>query len=249
MHPARTEARPRTSRSAAVGVAAVASASAVLLPLKRWLQGSAPQLTHVRVLDVQIAYQLLTMAMTALLILGLRRLGAQGRLLAVGDLDTPAKALSVLGVKEGEPWRRVLRNFALIATGTTALVVYFQVARSSARLSPHLFAAFVLSLPFAAANAAVEEGLFRVALLEATDGVVKPERAALLSGVMFGSVHYWGVPGGAPGVVMAGFLGFVLARSMLETRGVLGAWFLHFLQDVVIFTLIFAVALAGGVGA
>lgn len=42
---------------------------------------------------------------------------------------------------------------------------------------------------------------------------------------------------------MAGFLGFVLARSVVETRGVLGAWLVHFLQDVVIFTLLFAVAL------
>jgi hypothetical protein len=52
------------------------------------------------------------------------------------------------------------------------------------------------------------------------------------------------LPGGLPGVAMAGFLGFVLARSVVETRGVLGAWFVHFLQDIVIFTLLFAVALA-----
>jgi len=35
---------------------------------------------------------------------------------------------------------------------------------------------------------------------------------------------------------MAGFLGWLLARSVVDTRGMFWAWFLHFLQDVVIFT-------------
>jgi len=37
---------------------------------------------------------------------------------------------------------------------------------------------------------------------------------------------------------MAGFLGWLLARSVVDTRGVFWAWFLHFLQDVVIFTAV-----------
>jgi hypothetical protein len=35
---------------------------------------------------------------------------------------------------------------------------------------------------------------------------------------------------------MAGFLGWLLARSVVDTQGMFWAWFLHFLQDVVIFT-------------
>lgn len=236
---------PGSLWGAAARALAVATAVFALVPLNHWLQVTAPKLTRVHLVDVQIAYQAITIAMTGALIFGLRRLGSQGRFLGSGDLKTPANAIAVLGVKEGEAWYCVLRNFAFIATGVTSIVVYLQIARSSLGLSPHLLRAFVISLPFAATNAAVEEGLLRVALLEAIEGALTPSRAALLSGMLFGAAHYWGVPGGVPGVVMASFLGFVLARSVLETRGVLGAWFVHFLQDVVIFTLMFAMMLAG----
>jgi uncharacterized protein len=35
---------------------------------------------------------------------------------------------------------------------------------------------------------------------------------------------------------LAGFLGWLLAKSIVETRGIFWAWFIHFLQDVIIFT-------------
>ena len=34
---------------------------------------------------------------------------------------------------------------------------------------------------------------------------------------------------------MTGFLAWIMARSMLETRGMLAPWIIHFLPDVVIF--------------
>ena len=37
-------------------------------------------------------------------------------------------------------------------------------------------------------------------------------------------------------VVMAGLLGWLLGKAMLETRGFFWAWFIHFLQDVLIFS-------------
>lgn len=62
----------------------------------------------------------------------------------------------------------------------------------------------------------------------------------MLSGALFGGVHYFGIPGGLIGVALAGFLGWLLAKSITETRGVFWAWSLHFLQDLVIFTAVFA---------
>ena len=58
---------------------------------------------------------------------------------------------------------------------------------------------------------------------------------AILSGVLFGGVHYFGIPGGLIGVALAGFLGWLLTKSITKTRGVFWAWSLHFLQDLVIF--------------
>jgi len=40
------------------------------------------------------------------------------------------------------------------------------------------------------------------------------------------------------GVILAAFLGWILGKSMLETRGLFWAWFIHFLQDVLIFAFL-----------
>ena len=34
---------------------------------------------------------------------------------------------------------------------------------------------------------------------------------------------------------MTGFLAYLLGKAMLETRGILAPWFLHFVPDVVVF--------------
>ena len=41
---------------------------------------------------------------------------------------------------------------------------------------------------------------------------------------------------GVVGVLLATFLGWILAKSMQETRGLFWAWFIHFWQDVWIFS-------------
>jgi hypothetical protein len=55
--------------------------------------------------------------------------------------------------------------------------------------------------------------------------------------VVFGTVHYFGIPGGPTGALMAGFLAWLATRSILDTRGIGWAWLLHFVQDVLIFTV------------
>jgi hypothetical protein len=37
------------------------------------------------------------------------------------------------------------------------------------------------------------------------------------------------------GVLLAAFIGWFLSKSMIETQGFFWAWFIHFLQDVVIY--------------
>lgn len=58
---------------------------------------------------------------------------------------------------------------------------------------------------------------------------------AILSGLIFGIPHHFGTPGG--------ILGAAMAKSVMETRGIFWAWFIHFLQDVVIFAALFSVVL------
>ena len=61
---------------------------------------------------------------------------------------------------------------------------------------------------------------------------------AILCGVAFGIPHYFGNPGRIPGVLMAGFLGWIAGLSILETGGIAWAWGIHFAQDVPIILML-----------
>ena len=76
--------------------------------------------------------------------------------------------------------------------------------------------------------------LVRFGVVVSHSGLLRPNGIAVVSGLVFGTVHYFGTPGGLVGVIVAGLLGWLLARSVLETRGLFWAWLIHFLQDLVI---------------
>jgi hypothetical protein len=57
-----------------------------------------------------------------------------------------------------------------------------------------------------------------------------------------------GVPYGLVGVGLAWFLGWILARSMLETRGLWWARLIHFLLDVSLFLFMAIGAITPGGG-
>jgi membrane protease YdiL (CAAX protease family) len=80
-------------------------------------------------------------------------------------------------------------------------------------------------------------------LLAHLRNVVSPAEGALLTAGLFGLGHYYGQPSGPLGVVMAGIAGWFWARSMIETRGFVWAFFIHMMQDVVILSFL-AVATA-----
>ena len=60
---------------------------------------------------------------------------------------------------------------------------------------------------------------------------VGSRRALRMVVACLGIVHFYGIIG----VLLAWFLGWILARSMLETRGLTWAWFIHFVQDELVF--------------
>jgi len=50
------------------------------------------------------------------------------------------------------------------------------------------------------------------------------------------------------GVLMAGFLGWLLGKAMVETRGMFWPWCIHLVQDVLIFSFMAIGAVAAGGG-
>lgn len=75
-------------------------------------------------------------------------------------------------------------------------------------------------MPFAVVNAAVEEAIFRLALCNALGATLPMMTVALISGLLFGIPHYFGHPGKLAGVVLAGFLGWLMSLSVLQTGGI-----------------------------
>jgi hypothetical protein len=62
--------------------------------------------------------------------------------------------------------------------------------------------------------------------------------ALLVTATYFGISHYYGVPYGILGCIMAFIPGWLMGKAMLETRGFFWAWMIHFSMDVVIFIFV-----------
>ena len=104
------------------------------------------------------------------------------------------------------------------------------------------FFGVAFTLAFAAINAGFEEIRFRCVLLACAEGVVGRTHAIWLTAVLFGLAH-WGPsnhPSGLIGAAMTGFLGWLLATSILDTRGWGWAWMIHLGDDMIIFLSILA---------
>jgi membrane protease YdiL (CAAX protease family) len=155
--------------------------------------------------------------------------------LVTGQLDAPVEPVWWLGIHEGESWRTFGWIFAIAAAIIVAVPTLLSV-----RPSPDVFLRVVPLLPaiflFAAINAFNEEIYFRTTLLSTLPQVIGKNQALLINAAFFGLAHYlYGSPPGAVGLLMTGFLAWLLGKSMLETKGFFWPWFIHFLPDVVIF--------------
>ncbi|HSJ87511.1 MAG TPA: CPBP family intramembrane glutamic endopeptidase, partial [Anaerolineales bacterium] len=157
--------------------------------------------------------------------------------LVKGDVDAPAAAVRPLGIKAGEPWNRIGRNFAVIlSSGTLAFLIL--AGRPPLDIVMRALPFLPAVLLAAALNAFNEEMTYKASFLSVLENVVGKHQALWLMAVYFGIGHYYGIPYGVIGVLMAGFLGWFLGKSMLETRGLWWAWFIHFWQDVLIFAFL-----------
>ena len=94
-------------------------------------------------------------------------------------------------------------------------------------------------------NAFAEEFLYRAALIPQVLPVIGKGSTLILLPVWFGLAHWFGIPSGLTGVVLAAIGGWFFAKSMIETRGMAWAWLLHFLAD---FTVYLVILLAGTLG-
>ena len=92
-----------------------------------------------------------------------------------------------------------------------------------------------LVILFAATNAWSEEILSRFVIVSGLYGKLSADAICWTSSIIFGLGHFFGTPNAVFGVIASGALGWLLAKSVIETKGMGWALLIHFLQDVVIF--------------
>lgn len=160
------------------------------------------------------------------------------KFLAFGNLSAHPSPIDWLGVNAESTWLKTALELSLTIISIT-LIFLLQVLVRNRPLPKLKLEIIFWSVLFALTNSLTEELIFRFALLNLMQGLVNLNVAVIISAFFFGLPHYKGMPNGILGVLMATFLGFVLAKSVLETEGLLIAWSIHFALDIpIILTLL-----------
>ncbi len=203
-----------------------------VLAIRAWL--NHPSFNVYMVAEVALKF-LVTLAVIAYLLL--LKKTRQDFFLAKGDLAAPVEPVKWLGVAPGTRWNRFGPILAVcLSLGTLAFLVI--AGRPPLDIVVKALPFLPAVLVAATLNAFNEEMTYKASFLSILEGVVGKPHALGLLAAFFGILHFYGIPYGVIGVLLAAFLGWVLGKSMLETRGLFWAWFLHFLQDVWIFAFL-----------
>ena len=157
--------------------------------------------------------------------------------LCLGDLAAPAQPITFLGLQKPVPWTWFGPAVILVFTLALTPFLYFSM-RPDFDESDRILHAYPWILAVAALNAASEEFQFRNLILAHLRNLFPPAEAVLVSAAFFALGHYYGHPSGTTGVAMAGFAGWIWARSMIETRGSFWAFVIHMAQDIIILTFL-----------
>ncbi|MFZ5916501.1 MAG: CPBP family intramembrane glutamic endopeptidase [Chloroflexota bacterium] len=197
----------------------------------------------VSMLGIQLGRLLVSLLLIGVLLaLGYRRADF---FLVRGQVDAPIEPVRWLGFPKPEPWTRFGGQWVIyISLGLLAFLILGgrPSLQSFVQAAPMLPVVLLL----AAMNAFNEELTYRSTLLASLEKVVGAKHALWNAAVFFGIAHYFGVPYGIIGVVMATFLGWMLGKAMFETRGFFWAWLIHLVQDVLIFSFMAAGSITPG---
>lgn len=166
-----------------------------------------------------------------LLLLGYKR---REFFLARGDLRAPIRPVPLLGFPKPDPWPWFGLQWAIYIAAGLGVMLYL-----SLRPTGPLLLKVVPMLPsilfYAALNAFNEELTYRAPMLATLEPVSGSQPALWMSACFFGIAHYFGTPGGLVGGIASIFMGWILGKGMVETRGLFWSWWIHFLSDIVIF--------------
>jgi len=209
------------------------------------LQGSASYQSwegRVSYAGGMIALMLLEMTLAVVMIAVLLLLGYRRKdfFFSKGAPKSMTERVRWLGMDKSIPWKEFGPLVILIAVAV--LLAFLIIFNHPSRVFwPKALRALPLAVLLAALNAFNEETLWRSAFLAPLHSVVGKHPALWMNAVTFGLAHYLsGSPGGIPGFVLTGFLGYLMAKAMLETKGFGWPWLIHFISDIPVLVFVAA---------
>lgn len=214
--------------------------TASFLFIGKWTSGIVVFDNLSPLINHQIVYQGVTLLIAILLLLVLwavKRTEFQTHF-RKGNISAKITPEPWVGIKpkENQTWLNYGTSVGITISVVTAIIIYFQLIHGKDIDYSNIMPILLFSLLFSLTNSFIEESITRLSVVVVFKGKLKDKIIPFVSALIFSTVHYWGNPGGIPGVLAAGFLGWFLAKSILETKGIFWAWLIHFAQDVIIFT-------------
>jgi hypothetical protein len=200
--------------------------------LQNWFGSSV---FDARMQPEQTGKLLVTLLMLALLlILGYRR---RDFFLTLGQVRAPIRPVAILGFPKPDPWPWFGLQWAFYIALALGIMQYLGL-RPRAELLTRVLPILPSILFYAALNAFNEEFFYRAPMIATLETISGSQQALWMSAFFFGIAHYFGTPGGLLGGIASIFMGWILGKGMLETRGAFWSWWIHFLSDVTIFTFL-----------
>ncbi len=154
--------------------------------------------------------------------------------LVPGNLKAPITPVKWLGFPKPSSWVSFGGQYSVYLALGVGAVIWLTSGTTLAQAG-RAVAVLPAILVMALLNSFNEELVYRSAVLATLEGPVGRKQAWLMAALFFGIPHFFGVPSGWVGILLATFMGWILSKAMLETRGFAWSWWIHFLQDVVIF--------------
>ena len=193
-------------------------------------------------INFQINYQLLLLGIAFISMISSYILNPESfkSILSIGNLSAVGEELKIFGIKKGDSWLKTGISLSIFISLATGIFMYFQLKGQTIDYSL-LKTGFLWVVLFSLTNSFAEEMIFRVGINAPLTDLLSPNKIFFISAVIFGVAHFQGMPSGIIGIILAGLLGYVLSKSIQETNGIFWAWFIHFLQDVIIIGSIYLI--------
>ena len=182
----------------------------------------------------RLVVHLVPVVLMALTLIG-SGIGRQELFLVRGNPSALGQPSHLLFQKEPKPWTRSIREFLPVFIIISVVVLGIQVRPTVSKISQALI--YLPAIIIASAiNAFAEEFEFRSVLLARLLPFLGKQQSIMITSLFFGLVHYFGSPSGIAGALMSTYLGYISAKSIVETRGFVWAFLIHFIGDFIIYT-------------